>query len=119
MLVVAGALALGSVIALVNAVVAPKFRWLVAAIIPAIASYIIVGALATYVSGFIVKPNELVRETPYIAHNIDFTHRAYGLDRIVQEAFPAETSIEAVDLASNRATIQNVRLWDWPRCRTP
>ena len=38
------------------------------------------GAIGAYVEGFIVKPNELVREQPYIAHNIEFTRQAYGLE---------------------------------------
>ena len=85
--------------ALVNAVAAPKLRWLVAAVVPAVVCYVVVGILASYVSGFIVKPNELVRETPYIANNIELTRQAYSLDRIVRQPFPAETTIEAVDLA--------------------
>jgi uncharacterized protein len=113
MLVVAAALALGAAMALVNAVAAPKLRWLIAAVVPAVVCYVVVGVLGSYVNGFIVKPNELVRETPYIAHNIEFTRRAYGLDRIVRQPFPAETTIEAVDLNNNQATIQNIRLWDW------
>ena len=64
-------------------------------------------------ANFIVKPNELVRETPYIAHNIAMTRQAYALDRIVQRPFPAETSVEAVDAAHNQATLKNIRLWDW------
>ena len=66
-----------------------------------------------YVSSFIVKPNELVREQPYIAHNIDLTRQAYGLDRVSQREFPAETTVEAADPANNQATLQNIRLWDW------
>ena len=61
MLVVSVALVLGAAIALVNAVAAPKLRWLVAAVVPAAVCYVGVGILASYVSGFIVKPNELVR----------------------------------------------------------
>ena len=113
MLVVAAALAVGAAIALVNAVAAPKLRWLIAAVIPSVVCYVGVGVLASYVSGFVVKPNELVRETPYIAHNIEFTRRAYGLDRIVRQPFPADAGIAAVDLPNNQATIQNIRLWDW------
>jgi uncharacterized protein len=113
MLVVAAALAVGAAMALVNAVAAPKLRWLVAAVAPAIACYIVVAVLASYVNGFIVKPNELVRETPYITHNIQYTRKAYGLDRVVRQAFPAETTIESVELGKNQATIQNIRLWDW------
>jgi uncharacterized protein len=113
MLVVSVALVLGAAIALVNAVAAPKLRWLLAAVVPAAVSYVVVGVLASYVSGFIVKPNELVRETPYITHNIELTRKAYALDRIVRQPFPADISIEAVDLPRNQATIQNIRLWDW------
>jgi uncharacterized membrane protein (UPF0182 family) len=112
-LVVAAALALGAVMALVNAVAAPKLRWLIAAIVPAVACYVVVGVLGSYVNGFIVKPNELVRETPYITHNIEFTRKAYGLDGFEEQPFPAEPGIEAVDFANNEATIQNIRLWDW------
>ncbi len=111
--VVAGALVLGAAIAFVNAVAAPKLRFLVASIIPAAAAYIVVSVLGWYVSSFIVKPNELVRETPYIAYNIQMTREAFGLNRIEQRPFPADAGVEAVDVANNRATIDNIRLWDW------
>ena len=62
---------------------------------------------------FIVKPNELVREKPYIAYNTAFTRQAYGLSRVTQREFPAETTVAAADAANNQATLQNVRLWDW------
>ena len=62
---------------------------------------------------FIVKPNELVREKPYIAYNTAFTRQAYGLSRVIQREFPAETTVAAADAANNQATLQNVRLWDW------
>src|SRR5204863_3567933 len=72
-----------------------------------------VAVLGAYVNGFIVKPNELVRETPYITHNIEMTRQAFGLHRIVQHAFPADPGIDALDAAHNQATLQNIRLWDW------
>ena len=111
--VVAGALALGAVIAFVNAVAAPRLKWLAVAIAPAAATYIVVSILSWYISGFIVKPNELVREGPYIAHNIQLTREAFGLNRIVLRPFPADGGIDAVNPAANRATIDNIRLWDW------
>src|SRR5262249_22036196 len=113
MLIVAGALVLGAVLALVNALATPRLRWLIAAVVPAAVCYVGVGVLGWYVSSFIVKPNELVREHPYIAHNIELTRRAYALDRITQHPFPADTSLEALDLANNQLTLQNIRLWDW------
>jgi uncharacterized protein len=113
MLVVCVALVLGAAIAAVNAVSVRRGRWLVAAILPAAVCYVPLQVVAWYVSSFIVKPNELVREQPYIAHNIDLTRQAYGLDRISQREFPAETSVEAAEPANNQATLQNIRLWDW------
>jgi len=113
LVIVAAALVAGALIAVVNAVTRPKIRWLIAAVVPAAACYVIVGIVGWYVSNFIVKPNELVRESPYITHNIQMTRQAYGLDRIAQQPFPAETSVESADAANNQATIQNIRLWDW------
>jgi len=113
MLIVAVALAAGAAIAAVAAFVAPRIRWLVVAALPALVCYLVVSLVGMYVSSFIVKPNELVREQPYIGHNIELTRRAYGLNRIAQQPFPAERSVEAADAANNRATIQNIRLWDW------
>ena len=85
----------------------------IASVVPALVCYAVVGVLGWYVSSFIVKPNELVREQPYITHNIEMTRQAYGLDRIAQRPFPAESGIDALDAANNQATLQNIRLWDW------
>jgi len=113
MLVVCVALIAGAVIAVINAVRVPSGRWLVAAILPAAVCYVAVQGVAWYVSNFIVKPNELVREKPYIVFNTELTRQAYGLDRVSQREFPAETTVEAADPANNQATLRNIRLWDW------
>jgi uncharacterized protein len=113
MLVVCAALIVGAAIAAFNAVTVPRRRWLVAAILPAAVCYVALQIVGWYVSSFIVKPNELVREQPFIAHNIDMTRQAYGLNRVSQREFPAETTVEAADPVNNQATLQNIRLWDW------
>jgi len=113
LLVVCAALVLGAVIAFVNATRVPRGRWLVAAILPAVLCYLALQGVSWYVSSFIVKPNELVREKPYIVYNTALTRQAYGLDRVAQREFPAETTVDAADPANNQATLQNIRLWDW------
>jgi len=113
MLLVSVALGAGAVLAVFAAFAAPQIRWLAAAALPATAVYAGTIAVGGYVNGFIVKPNELVREQPYITHNIEFTRQAYGLHRFAQRAFPAETTVQAADAANNQATLQNIRLWDW------
>ena len=113
MLVVCAALVLGAMVAAVNAAWVPRGRWLLAAIVPAVVSYVAVQGVAWYVSSFIVKPNELVREKPYIVYNTDLTRQGYGLNQVMQREFPAETTVEAADPANNQVTLQNIRLWDW------
>lgn len=113
LLVICVALVLGAGIAVFNAFSARRLRWLVAAIVPAIFCFVVLQAFGWYVSSFIVKPNELVREQPYIVHNIKMTRQAYDLDRVSRQEFPAETSVGAADPENNQATLQNIRLWDW------
>ena len=113
LLVVCAALILGGAIAAVNLGAVPRGRWLAAAVVPAVLCYLVLQVIGWYVGNFIVKPNELVRERPYITYNINLTRQAYGLDRVSQREFPAETTVEASDPANNRATLQNIRLWDW------
>ena len=61
---------------------------------------------------FYVKPSELQLETPYIEHNIALTRKAYGLQQIAVKPFPAEQGLNLASLQANRATIDNIRLWD-------
>jgi uncharacterized protein len=113
MLVVCVAFVLGAIIAAANAMRAPRGRWLIAAVLPAAVCYLAVQVIGWYVSNFVVKPNELVREKPFIVYNTDLTRQAYGLNRVAQREFPAETTVDAADPANNQATLQNIRLWDW------
>src|SRR6267154_1582896 len=113
LLLVCVALVAGAIAAVANAMTVARGRWLLAAIVPAILCFAGVRVAGWWMSSFIVRPNELVRERPYIANNILMTRQAYGLDRFSQREFPAETTVEAADVASNQATLQNIRLWDW------
>jgi hypothetical protein len=112
LLVVCVALVLGAVIAAAGGLFAPRGRWLIASVAPAVLCYAVVGLVGWYVSSFLVKPNELIREQPYIVHNIEMTQQAYGLDRFLLRQFPAETTVDATDPANNQLTLQNIRLWD-------
>src|SRR5439155_1718681 len=111
---VAVTLTLAAAIAVVNAFTFRRVRVLLAGLaIPLVVFIIAVFIVPAYVQNFIVKPNELERETPYIDQNITSTRRAFGIDRIEQRSFDAEISTEAFSLQDNRATLDNIRLWDW------
>ncbi|MBE7384204.1 MAG: UPF0182 family protein [Leptolyngbya sp. SIO1E4] len=74
----------------------------------------IAGALVVprIVQRLVVQPNELQRETPYIERSIALTRRAFDLSDINVKPFQPEGVITANDLADNRLTIDNIRLWD-------
>ncbi len=90
-----------------------RVRWVIASIVPALVVWFVLQVVGWYVTSFMVKPNELVRERPYILQNIELTRRAFGLDRIARSPFVPETGVEAVNPAANQTTLQNIRLWDW------
>ncbi|MBM3277210.1 MAG: UPF0182 family protein [Candidatus Handelsmanbacteria bacterium] len=61
---------------------------------------------------FVVAPNELVKETPYITHHIEATQKSFGLDQIVERNLAGEAVLTLTDIENNQSTIRNVRLWD-------
>ncbi|WP_036480443.1 UPF0182 family protein [Myxosarcina sp. GI1] len=60
----------------------------------------------------IVEPNELAKELPYIKHNIAYTRSAYNLDRIEDNDYQVSNTANSIQ-PQNRATIDNIRLWDY------
>jgi uncharacterized protein len=114
LLIVAVMLIIAAIILLVNAFAVRRFSLLLIALALPLVTYVIgVVLVPSYIQGFIVKPNELDRETPFISHNIEWTRRGFGLDQIELREFEAEPSIEALDLPNNRESLENIRLWDW------
>lgn len=74
----------------------------------------ILGNLAAAgVQNFIVSPNEISREAPYLEENIKYTKLAYGLDDIEEREFPAEENLTREDLEANKETIDNIRVNDY------
>jgi uncharacterized membrane protein (UPF0182 family) len=68
--------------------------------------------LPLMVQKLVVKPNELAKESPYIAYNIDYTRKAYGLNRIKEVNFEVNDELSAQDIKRHDVTIQNIRIWD-------
>ena len=68
---------------------------------------------ATTLQRIVVAPNEQVRETPYIVHNIAATRKAYGIDRVDERPLTGDAVSSARQaIARNAETLDNVRLWD-------
>ena len=62
---------------------------------------------------FVVEPNELARETPYISYNINFTRMGYGLDRMQVIDLPAPRPLTRETVEQASPTLDNVRILDW------
>jgi uncharacterized membrane protein (UPF0182 family) len=74
---------------------------------------IVVGTVyPAIIQRFVVQPNEFAREQTYIKRNIDATRTAFGLDKIHLKSFDYNTNLTKGDVADNKATLDNVRLWD-------
>ena len=78
---------------------------------------IVVGLIGTgaamLVQNFIVSPDELQKETPYLLNNIEYTQYAYGLEDVDIKSFAADNTLTAEDIANNMETITNIRINDF------
>ena len=75
--------------------------------------YLILSFYPSLVQTFVVTPNELQKETPFIRNNIDSTLKAYKLDEIEVHDFSTNYTLTERDLQDNEGTLRNIRLWDW------
>ncbi len=82
----------------------------------AAALYIVVSvggvAYAAIIQRFVVGPNEQVRETPFITHNIQATRAAFALDRVEERPLSGEAHLTRADIDRNATTLDNVPLWN-------
>jgi uncharacterized membrane protein (UPF0182 family) len=74
---------------------------------------VVISVLPGLVQKFQVEPSELELETPYLKHNIDFTRKAFQLDKIEVKTYPALSNLTLEQVSGHQETIQNIRLWDW------
>jgi uncharacterized protein len=65
-----------------------------------------------WVQRFSVAPQEPQREAVYIARNLEATRTAFGLRRVEKRPFTAAADLTSGNLRANRASLDNVRLWD-------
>ena len=88
------------------------------AIAVVLAAWLVISVVASsiypaLVQRFVVAPNELTLEQPYIANNIALTRAAFGMDKIEKRPYIATGEVTAAALLAEPETIRNVRLWDY------
>lgn len=109
---VAVALASGAIL-LANTVLRRQALSLLAIFIWVLVGIVGTGFVPGLIQRYVVEPNELAREAPYIRNNILFTNTAYGLDKIEERDFDQITSLTPQILTENENALKNIRLWDY------
>ena len=104
--------AVGGVLMIVNA-----YQRGIRVMIGAVALWILMSLILTVgwpnaLQRFAVNPNEFTREAEYIERNIDLTRKAFGLDAISTQSYPAVPNLAPEVLDANAVTVENIRLWD-------
>ncbi len=79
------------------------------------ATVLVAGLYPGLLQRYAVEPNELERETPYIADNIAFTRLAFDLETVAAQPFGNIELLEQDVLrnAKAEAILRNIRLWDY------
>ncbi|HET6527911.1 MAG TPA: UPF0182 family protein, partial [Balneolaceae bacterium] len=92
-----------------------RFKWL---LIGGLATFVI-GAIGTaiipaIIQSYVVEPNELQLEKPFIKNNIELTREAYALDEMNIRNYQAGDTLSWAQIRNNQKVIKNIRLWDQP-----
>src|SRR5690606_22868071 len=104
--------ALAGIVLSVAAAIGGRTRLLVVA--AAVYALTLIGGqvYGSLIQRFAVAPNEQAREAPFIEHNIAATRLAFGLDDVEEREISGDAELTPNDIANNRETLDNVRLWD-------
>ncbi|HEY6198396.1 MAG TPA: UPF0182 family protein [Candidatus Binatia bacterium] len=91
----------------------PGIRYLLLTVAALVLVHVVgLGVYPAFLQRFRVGPNEVAAERPFIERTIQFTRRAYGLDKLEVKEFAADERLTAADLKRNELTIKNIRLWE-------
>jgi uncharacterized membrane protein (UPF0182 family) len=77
------------------------------------ASLVIGNVYPALIQNFIVQPDEINKERPYIARNIAATRAAYSLDTVDESAFNVADTPTAAEARAALSDTTTVRLWDY------
>ncbi len=73
----------------------------------------VLGIYPSVIQKFVVTPNALDKESPFIKENILSTRAAFQLDKITEKDFPYQQNLTAQDIRDNQMTVKNITLWDY------
>lgn len=89
-----------------------KKKWLLSGPVLLVGVGLLMGVSSFIVQKWIVEPDELTKEAPYLTYNIDYTQRAFALDNVEINEFPVDQNITAEEIKNSESTIKNIRIND-------
>ena len=95
-----------------------KFKMIAAVPIAMVVVFALGLGLGELVQNMIVAPDEINKESKYLANNIEFTQYAYDIDKVDIRDFAANTSLDADAINANDETISNLRINDFQPVQT-
>ena len=106
--------------AVLSAYFIAKKKYIRLAIVPIamIVVFLLGQGAASLVQSMIVSPDEINKESKYLADNIEYTQYAYGIDDVDVRDFAANSSLNAGAINANDETISNVRINDFEPVQT-
>jgi len=84
-----------------------------AIVVWAAASILIAGVYPGLVENFVVKPDQLNKERPYLERNIAATRAAFRLDNVDETLFNVADTPSSVEARRDLSDTESVRLWDY------
>ncbi len=106
--------------AILSAYFIAKKKFVRLAIVPVlmVVVFLLGQGAASLVQSMIVSPDEINKESKYLADNIEYTQYAYGIDDVDVRDFSANNSLNADAINLNDETISNVRINDFEPVQT-
>lgn len=94
-------------------IIRPSIKLVIASLVLIILVPIIgLSIIPNVYQNYVVAPNELEKELPFIRHNIQFTQAAFGLDGIDHIPIDYKRDIDGAYDASFQQVVNNIRLWN-------
>ena len=95
-----------------SGIVRPGMKKILVSVVALALVYFVGNVYPKILQKFVVAPNELIKEAPYIERTIAGTLKAYGLSETEVHGLSGSESLTAESVRKNDATIENIRLWD-------
>ncbi|MDZ4905517.1 UPF0182 family protein [Clostridium perfringens] len=87
-----------------------KFRPIIISIASIAVLIVLEPVVAVFTQQFVVKPNEMELEKPYISYSIDATKKAFNIDEIEVKEMEPNENITSEKLEDNKDIIENLKV---------